>query len=355
MTNKTRYSRQITLPEIGEQGQLKLLNARVLVIGAGGLGCPVLQNLAAAGVGSLGIVDGDVVDETNLHRQLLYTLKDCGNSKAETAKKTILELNPEINVNVFRDFFTTENAFRIVQDYQIIIDCTDTIAVRYLINDVAVFKKIPVVYASIYKFQGQVSVFNYKNGPSYRCLFPEQESLKVVPNCVESGVLGVLPNTLGAFQATEVLKIILEIGEVLSGKLLVYDALHFQTQIIEFARNPKAIEKGFINGSQLLNSKKTIKNLSPEAFLEKCNQAGIIVIDVRELEETPEFKRENSIQIPLKELEEYSKKLDKNKEIVLFCQTGQRSEAAMNYLQNSGFIGVFHLAKGIESLKNKLQ
>lgn len=355
MTNKTRYSRQITLPEIGEQGQLKLLNTRVLVIGAGGLGCPVLQNLAAAGVGTLGIVDGDLVDETNLHRQLLYTLKDCGNSKAETAKKAILELNPEINVNVFRDFFTTENAFEIVQDYQIIVDCTDTIAVRYLINDVAVFKKIPVVYASIYKFQGQVSVFNYKNGPSYRCLFPEQENLNSVPNCVESGVLGVLPNTLGVLQATEVLKIILEIGEVLSGKLLVYDALHFQTQIIEFARNPKAIEKGFINGSQLLNSKKTIKNLSPEAFLEKCNQAGMIVIDVRELEETPDFKRENVIQIPLKELEEYSKQLDKNKEIVLFCQTGQRSEAAMNYLQNLGFVGVFHLAKGIESLKNKLQ
>ena len=355
MTNAKRYSRQIALTEIGESGQLKLQNARVLVIGAGGLGCPVLQNLAAAGVGNIGIVDGDVVDETNLHRQLLYTLKDCRNSKAETAKKAILEVNPEIKVNVFAEFFSNENAVEIVQDYQIIVDCTDTLAVRYLINDVAVVKKIPVVYASIYKFEGQVSVFNYKSGPSYRCLFPGQEGLNSVPNCIESGVLGVLPNTLGAFQSTEVLKIILEIGEVLSGKLLIYDALHFQTQIIDFVRNTKAIEKGFVNGSKLLNSKKTNESLSPEAFLEKCNQPGIVVIDVRELEEIPEFKGENVIQIPLNELEDYSKKLDKNQEIVLFCQTGQRSQAALNYLKNSGFVCVFHLGKGIESLKKQLQ
>ena len=351
----TRYSRQIVLQEIGEAGQLKLQNARVLVIGAGGLGCPVLQNLAAAGVGTIGIVDGDVVDETNLHRQLLYTLKDCGKSKVEVAKKVILELNPEIKVNVYRDFFGTQNAFEIVSDYQIIVDCTDTLAIRYLINDVAVVKKIPVVYASIYKFQGQVSVFNYKNGPSYRCLFPEQEGLNTVPSCVESGVLGVLPNTLGTLQATEVLKIILEIGTVLSGKLLIYDALHFQTQTIDFARNPKAIEKGFINGSQLLNRKKTNESLSPEAFLEKCQQLEIIVIDFRELDEKPEFKGTNVIQIPLSRLEEYSKKLDKNQEIVLFCQTGQRSQTALNYLKKSGFVGVFHLGRGIESLKNQIE
>jgi sulfur-carrier protein adenylyltransferase/sulfurtransferase len=355
MINKTRYSRQIALKEIGESGQLKLQNASVLVIGAGGLGCPVLQNLAAAGVGTIGIVDGDVVDESNLHRQLLYTLKDCGKSKVEVAKNAIVQLNPNINVTVFPEFFNTKNAFEIVQDYQIIVDCTDTLAVRYLINDVAVLKKIPVVYASIYKFEGQVSVFNYKNGPSYRCLFPEQEGLNTIPNCVESGVLGVLPNTLGAFQATEVLKIILEIGEVLSGKLLIYDALHFQMQIIDFARNPKAIEKGFINGSQLLKTKKANENLSPEAFLAKCNQSGMIVIDVRELNEMPQFKKENVIQIPLSELEGYSKKLNKNQEILLFCQTGQRSQTALNYLQKSGFVGVFHLAKGIESLKNQFQ
>jgi molybdopterin/thiamine biosynthesis adenylyltransferase/rhodanese-related sulfurtransferase len=350
-----RYSRQMILPEIGELGQQKLQDARVLVIGAGGLGCPVLQNLAAAGVGTIGIADGDVVDETNLHRQLLYTLKDCGKSKAETAKKAVFELNPEINVIAFSEFFTAENAKRIIDDYEIIVDCTDAIAVRYLINDVAVAKRIPMVYASIHKFEGQVSVFNYKNGPSYRCLFSEQEGLSAVPNCAESGVLGILPNTLGTLQATEVLKIILEIGTVLSGKLLIYDALHFQTQIIDFAKNPKEIEKGFINGTMLLNSKKTNEDLTPEAFLEKCNQLGIVVIDVRESHETPDFKGNNVIRIPLGKLEDYSKKLDKNQEIVLFCQTGQRSLAAMNYLKKSGFVGVFHLGRGIESLKNQIQ
>lgn len=355
MKDNNRYSRQIALPEIGEEGQLKLQNASVLVIGAGGLGCPVLQNLAGAGVGTVGIVDGDAVDETNLHRQLLYTLKDCGKSKAETAKNAIQGLNPEIKVNVFRDFFSAQNAFEIVQDYQIIVDCTDTLAVRYLINDVAVLKKIPVVYASIYKFEGQVSVFNYKNGPSYRCLFPEQEGLNGVSNCVDSGVLGVLPNILGVLQATEVLKIILEIGTVLSGKLLIYDALHFQTQIIDFAKNPKAIEKGFINGSLLLNTKKEIEHLSPKVFLEKCSQQGMIVIDVRESDEMPEFKGNNVIRIPLSELETYSRKWDKNQEIVLFCQTGQRSLAAMRLLKNSGFVGVFHLGRGIESLEKQIE
>lgn len=353
--NSKRYSRQMILPEIGEIGQQKLLDARVLVIGAGGLGCPVLQNLAAAGVGNIGIVDGDVVDETNLHRQLLYILKDCGNSKAETAKKAILKLNPEVNVKVFSEFFTAQNAARIVEGYQIIVDCTDAIAVRYLINDVAVAKRIPVVYASIHKFEGQVSVFNYKNGPSYRCLFPVQEGLNMVPNCAVSGVLGVLPNTIGMLQATEVLKIILEIGEVLSGKLLHYDGLHFQMQVISFSKNPKAIEKGIINGIKLLNSKSPNVDLSPEHFFEKCNQSGIVVIDVRELDETPEFKANNVIRIPMRELEDYCRKLDKNQEIVLFCQTGQRSQAALNYLMKSGFVRVFHLGKGIKSLKKQLQ
>lgn len=355
MEKTTRYSRQIILPEVGELGQQKLQDARVLVIGAGGLGCPVLQNLAAAGVGTIGIVDGDEVDETNLHRQLLYTLKDCGTSKVEVAKKAISELNPEIEVNIFSEFFSTQNAFEIVQDYQIIVDCTDSIAVRYLINDIGVTKRIPIVYASIHKFEGQVSVFNYKNGPSYRCLFPEQEGLNAVPNCAISGVLGVLPNTLGTLQATEVLKIILEIGTVLSGKLLIYDALHFQTQIIDFIKNPKAIEKGFINGSQLLNNKKTKEILSPEAFLEKHNQSGIVVIDVRELEEMPEFKGTNVIQIPLNELEKYSKKLDKNQEIVLFCQTGQRSQIALNFFKKAGFVKVAHLDRGIHTIEKIIQ
>lgn len=357
MKNTTRYTRQIALAEIGEMGQQKLLNARVLVIGAGGLGCPVLQNLAAAGVGTIGIVDGDMVEETNLHRQLLYTLNDCGNSKAVTAAQKIQELNPEVSVDVFAEFFNEQNAAKIVQDYDIIVDCTDTIGVRYLMNDVAVAKRIPVVYASIYKFEGQVSVFNYKNGPSYRCLFPEAGGLKTTPNCVTTGVLGVLPNTLGAFQATEVLKMILEIGEVLSGKLLIYDALAYQTQVVSFARNPKQIEIGIRNGLTLLRQQTAIpaSDLNPEDFWIKRQQAAILLIDLRTAGEEPSFNHSNTINVPFEAFEHYSKQLDKNQEILLFCQSGLRSQAAVNYLRREGFTQVFHLKKGIQSLKNQFQ
>lgn len=355
MKNTKRYSRQIALPEIGVLGQQKLQDAQVLVIGAGGLGCPVLQNLAASGVGSIGIVDGDLVEETNLHRQLLYTLKDCGKSKAITAANAVQELNPDVKVCVFNEFFNAQNAFEIVGDYQIIVDCTDTIAVRYLINDVAVAKKIPVVYASIYKFEGQVSVFNYKNGPSYRCLFPETKSLKTVPNCVALGVLGVLPNTLGVFQATEVLKIILEIGSVLSGKLLIYDGLHYQTQLIDFEKNPKAIEKGYINGLGMKrSSEKVSTDLSEEVFLEKCYQDNCLVIDIRETYEEPEWKGSSVVKVPLAALENYCKLLDKNQEIVLFCQSGQRSQLAVTYLKKEGFTKLSHLEKGIQSLSTTI-
>lgn len=344
MQNNTRYSRQIILPEVGELGQQKLQNARVLVIGAGGLGCPVLQNLVMAGVGHIGIVDGDVVDESNLHRQSLYTISDVGKSKVVVAKRVLQALNPEVDIVVFPEFFDS-NTVAMVEKYQIIVDCTDAIGVRYLINDVAVAKRIPVVYASIHKFQGQVSVFNYQNGPSYSCLFPGKEEGITIPSCEMSGVLGVVPQTLGSFQATEVLKIILGVGEVLSGKLLLYDALRGQTQMMTFAKNQKAIEKGIINGNKILNTKKKHNGLNAIAFLEKCNHPEIVVIDVREVEELPEYKGTNIIQVPLGQLAEYSKNLDKNQEILLFCQTGQRSLVAMQYLEKSGFNSVFHLEK----------
>lgn len=350
--NTTRYSRQIILPEIGILGQQKLQNARVLVIGAGGLGCPVLQNLATAGVGFIGIVDGDVVEETNLHRQMLYTLKDCGKGKSVTAAEAIQELNPDVKIRVFNEFFKKENAFEIVGDYQIIVDCTDTIGIRYLINDVSIVKNIPVVYASIYKFEGQVSVFNYKNGPSYRCLFPQTESLGSVPNCIASGVLGVLPNTLGSFQATEVLKIILEIGKVLSGKLLLYDGLHYQTQLIDFNKNPAAIEEAIANGLMILQQNSNIvnENISVATFIEKCRQDNCLVIDIREDYEEPKWEAPNVVNIPISFLENYRNQLDENKEIVLFCQSGQRSALALAYLKKEGFTKLSHLENGIESI-----
>ena len=220
-----RYERQIIMPEIGVFGQLKLAEAKVLIIGVGGLGCPVLQNLAAVGVGKIGIVDGDVVEETNLHRQFLYGLSDCGRSKVVVAAEVMSKQNPETVIIQYLDYFDKQNCFEIASDYQIIVDCTDNIATRYLINDVAVVKGIPMVYASIHKFEGQLSVFNYQNGPTYRCLFPEDERSEAIPSCNDSGVLGVVPNILGTLQANEVLKIILGIGEVLSNKLLLYNSL----------------------------------------------------------------------------------------------------------------------------------
>ena len=352
-----RYSRQIILPEIGVLGQQKLRYASVLVIGAGGLGCPVLQNLAAAGVGFIGIVDGDVVEETNLHRQLLYTLRDCGKSKALTAAEAVMELNPYVKVRVFNEFFNTQNAFEIVGDYQMIVDCTDTIGVRYLINDISIVKNIPVVYASIYKFEGQVSVFNYKNGPSYRCLFPQAENLGVAPNCVASGVLGVLPNTLGSFQATEVLKIILEIGTVLSGKLLLYDGLHNQTQLIDFNKNTAAIEEGLAIGLaiQQQNSNIVNENIAAATFMEKHHEDNCLVIDIREAYEEPKLKASNVVNVPISFLEDYCKQLDKNTEIVLFCQSGERSQLALAYLKKEGFTKLSHLENGIQSIKIQLE
>ena len=232
-----RYERQIVMPEIGILGQLKLAKAKVLIIGVGGLGCPVLQNLAAVGVGKIGIVDGDVVDETNLHRQFLYSLSDCERNKVAVAAEVVSKQNPETEIIPYSDYFTKENALEIISDYQIIVDCTDNIPTRYLISDMAVAKGIPMVYASIHKFEGQLSVFNYQNGPTYRCLFPEDERSEAIPSCNDSGVLGVVPNILGTLQANEVLKIILGIGEILNGKLLLYNSLDNDFQTIEFQKD----------------------------------------------------------------------------------------------------------------------
>ncbi|MCG9791266.1 HesA/MoeB/ThiF family protein [Flavobacterium algicola] len=346
-----RYNRQIILPEVGDIGQQKLRKARVLVIGAGGLGCPVLQNLTAAGVGYIGVVDGDVVEESNLHRQLLYNHKHIGQSKAAVAAEVIAEMNPDVEIKSYKQFFNRKNAMETVVDYDIIVDCTDTIAVRYLINDVAVYHKIPVVYASIYRFEGQVSVFNYNNGPCYRCLFPEKEGVQQTPNCEVMGVLGVLPNTLGAFQATEVLKIILGIGDVLSGKLMLYDALQFHTQIINYARNAKQIEKSYINGSLLYNQKQELEELDENTFLEKIKQKNVIVLDVRQANSPALIVGENVMQVPLEKLETYCQAMDKSAAVILFCNTGQRSLMGLELLKKQGFETVFHLEKGIQSVE----
>ncbi|HWR94587.1 MAG TPA: HesA/MoeB/ThiF family protein [Flavobacterium sp.] len=350
-----RYIRQIALPEIGLRGQQLLHDAKVLVIGAGGLGCPVMQQLAAVGVGTVGIVDGDCIEESNLHRQILFTTEDCGKNKAVTASEKLAQINPDVITKVYAEFFTVTNANLISNDYDIIVDCTDTITSRYLINDISLVKNIPMVYASIHKFEGQVSVFNYKNGPSYRCLFPENETKKDVPNCVTSGVLGVLPNTLGMIQTTEVLKIILGIGEVLSGKLLLYNALNCQTQLIEYAKNQVEIKRGNERGKRIaieINSR--ILELERNQFFEKANTPNCLLIDVRESHEQPRLTFENVLEIPLKNLEVQIENIDKNHEIILFCQSGKRSQFALEIFKGKGFSKLSHLKNGIQSLELKL-
>src|ERR1035437_3341330 len=248
-----RYARHLILPEIGIEGQEKLKQAKVLVVGAGGLGCPVLQYLAAAGVGTIGMVDDDVVDETNLQRQSLFSNEDIGRKKAEVAKEKLSKLNPHIILTSDPLHLTSANALEIISHYDLVIDGSDNFPTRYLVNDACVMLNKPLVFGSIFKFEGQVSVFNYKNGPTYRCLFPEPPVDS--PNCAEIGVLGVLPGIVGTIMANEALKIILCIGEVLSGKLFVLDALNFQTQVISFEKNPENLKiKSLIDYEELCAS-----------------------------------------------------------------------------------------------------
>ncbi|WP_338407938.1 HesA/MoeB/ThiF family protein [uncultured Flavobacterium sp.] len=351
-----RYNRQTELPEIGILGQEKLTNAKVLIIGAGGLGCPVLQNLVAAGVGHIGIMDGDVVEETNLHRQFLYTLADCGKNKATIATDAVFKQNPEIKVIPYSFHFAKKNAFEIISDYQIIVDCTDDIATRYLINDVSLAKKIPVVYTSIHKFEGQLSVFNYKSGPTYRCLFPENEKENMSPNCSNTGVLGVLPNTLGVLQANEVLKIILEIGEILSGKLLIYNSLNSKFENINFKKNPTEIEKGLQNGFKILNTLtiNEVKIVNSTNLFEEITHQNSLVIDIRETYEKPRLDLQKINNVPLSQLDDFLKNTDRNQKIILFCQNGTRSKLTGDYLIKKGFTNLFHLQNGIDALKKNI-
>ncbi|NHN24115.1 hypothetical protein FIA58_000365 [Flavobacterium jejuense] len=350
MEHSKRYARQMALPEIGSLGQQKILNAKVLVIGAGGLGCPVLQMLAASGVGTLGIVDGDVVDITNLHRQLLYTTDDCGTKKVDAAANAIHKINSDVKVNVYPEFISENNIATIVKGYEILLDCTDTIATRYLINDISVHLGKPMIYASIHKFEGQISVFNYQNGPTYRCLFPEKNSYEV-PNCVTTGVLGVLPNTLGMLQATEALKIILEIGEVLSGKLLIYNALNLSFNELEFSLNEEQIHIGTKKGKQLESSNMQNHEVSKELFLDFCSNENYTIIDLREVHEIPKLDYKNIINISFLEIENHLSNFNKDQPIILFCQSGIRSKKAVDLFLENGFTNITHLQKGIQNVQ----
>ncbi len=347
-----RYQRQIALSEIGITGQQKLTAAKVLVVGAGGLGCPVLQNLAAAGVGTIGVVDGDLVEESNLNRQFLYRNSDCGKSKASAAAASVINQNPNTNVIPFTSDFNSNNAFEIVDGFQIIVDCTDNLPTRYLINDVALAKGMPMVYASIHQFEGQLSVFNYQNGPTYRCLFPEKANLESI-SCEDAGVVGVIPNLLGVMQANEVLKIILGIGAVLSGKLWLYDGLQALSQIIFIEKNPLEIQHGLQIGLALRKQTqhKEVNAIDAGDFLAAIENEENIIIDLQDDFEEPNLNLPNIQKVPIDQLEKYLESIDKNQKIILLCQYGNKSQLAANYILKMGYNRVSHLHRGIAALE----
>ena len=345
----SRYNRHIILSEIGQQGQDKLSNAKVLVIGAGGLGCPVLQYLTGAGIGTLGIIDFDLVSESNLQRQVLFGTSVLGINKAIAAKKRLEDLNNTITINAYPEKLTHKNSIALFKNYDIIVDGTDNFETRYLVNDASILAEKSLVYGGIYKFEGQVSVFNYNNGPSYRCLFPTPPEKGSVPNCSEIGVLGVLPGIIGTMQANEVLKIILELGNVLSGKVLYYNALTAQTTNLKIHKSETEIQK-------VKESKTYFETLDEEVICtvsipeisikEAYKNKNIQFIDVREFHEQPKIADLNPLYLPLSELENNLDKINSDKTNVIFCQAGIRSKSAVSILQKHRINNSYSIKEG---------
>lgn len=337
-----QYNRHLILDKIGEKGQLKLKQAKVLVIGAGGLGCPVLQYLAAAGVGIIGIIDDDVVDQSNLQRQILYTVDDIGKSKAAIAASRLSKLNPFVQFHIYEEKLTNQNAVSLFEKYDVIVDGSDNFATRYLTNDAAVLTQKPLVYGAIFKFEGQVSAFNYQGSATYRCLYPTPPKPEESPNCSEIGVLGVLPGIIGSLQANETIKIICGIGEVLANKLLMYDTLSMRQMILKFEKTDKAeltdLEKDyeFFCG---------IKTATHEITLEELqNNLSIYnLLDVRE-----DWEREQhhigGQHIPLGELQQRYQEIQTDTPLVVYCKSGMRSQRAIDFLEqefeNTTFINL---------------
>lgn len=365
----SRYSRQLLLPEVGAEGQRRIRAARVLCIGAGGLGSPAALYLAAAGIGTLGLVDADQVDASNLQRQILYGTDDVGKAKTERAEARLRSLNPEVAIVVHDARFTSANAEQIVADYDIVIDGSDNFPTRYLSNDVCVFAKKPNIYGSVFRFEGQASVFApHLGGPCYRCLFPEPPPPGAAPSCAEAGVLGVLPGIIGLIQATEALKLIVGAGDSLAGRLLHFDALKMKFREFNLRRDPQCPVCGdnptisapidyeqFCAGPEndvpdWFAAPEEVPAMSVRELKERmeCGEE-LVVIDVREPYEYEAARIEGSRLIPLGEIESRLSELPRNKMIVLHCHHGGRSEHAARLLQQAGFKNVVNLAGGIDA------
>ena len=361
-----RYSRHLIIPEFNIEGQRKLKQAKVLIVGTGGLGAPLLQYLSAAGVGTIGLVDFDVVEPSNLQRQVLFTLDDVGKSKVQAAKERIESQNPYINIKTYNVALTSENALDIMKDYDIVADGTDNFPTRYLVNDASVMLNKVNVYASIFRFEGQLSVFNYtdKNGiigPNYRDLFPTPPPPGLVPSCAEGGVLGVLPGILGSLQANEVIKVITGLGETLSGRFFIIDALSFETRTLKLARNKSNPLNGeyptlteLVDYEQFCGMKsveeepeRDVREISVKELKEWVDKrSDFQLIDVREQYEY-DIANISGQLIPLGIITDHVDKIDADKQVVIHCRSGKRSADAIEALQKKGFNNLYNLKGGI--------
>jgi molybdopterin/thiamine biosynthesis adenylyltransferase/rhodanese-related sulfurtransferase len=364
-----RYSRHLIMPEVALDGQKKLKKARVLTIGAGGLGSPLAMYLAAAGIGTIGIVDFDVVDESNLQRQIIHGTSDLGRPKMESARDRIQDINPNVKVEAFEEALTSENALAIFEDFDVIVDGTDNFPTRYLVNDASVLTGKPNVYGSIFRFEGQASVFYAEEGPCYRCLYPEPPPPGLVPSCAEGGVLGILPGAIGTIQATETVKLILGIGEPLIGRLLLYDALSMRFREMKLRKDPgcpvcgenptvtELIDYQEFCGIPQANARAQtgeVPEITVGELKEKLdNGEDVFVLDVREPHEY-EVANIGARLIPLGELPERLVELNQNGNLAVHCKTGGRSARAVKLMQEAGFQNVYNVKGGITAWSEEI-
>ena len=359
-----RYSRHLIMPEVGMDGQLKLKNAKVLCIGTGGLGAPLGVYLAAAGVGRIGLVDFDVVDNSNLQRQILFGTKDVGRPKIAAAADRLRDLNPTIQIDTHEVRLTSENALDLFKDYDIIVDGTDNFPTRYLVNDACVLLGKPNVYGSIFRFEGQATIFAYPGGPCYRCLYPEPPPPGLVPSCAEGGVLGVLPGIVGSIQAAETLKLILQTGDSLVGRLLLFDALAMKFRELKLRKNPECPACGDpqhrtitklidyeefcgIRGEEAPAIASTVPEIAPKELKSRLDKGDdLFILDVREPHEYQICNLGGKL-IPLGEISRRAHELDSSREIVVHCRSGKRSAEAAEFLRSAGFRKLLNLKGGI--------
>jgi len=360
-----RFNRHIILPQVGLEGQEKLKQAKVLCIGAGGLGSPISLYLAAAGVGTMGLVDFDVVDESNLQRQIAHATADIGRPKVESARDKLIGINPFMAVNLHGDGIKRNNVRDIVRGYDIVVDGTDNFPTRYLVNDACVLEDKPLIYASIFQFEGQATVFHYRNGPCYRCLYPEPPPPGLVPSCAEGGVLGVLPGVIGVIQATETIKIILNQGTTLAGRLLLYDAMDMKFREVKLRRDPdcpacgnhpvihEVVEYEQFCGlppTEVEEEKEMLAedDITPAQLKQMLDEnPNLFILDVREPHELAICRIEGTWEIPLGQVPRRFAEAPKDRDVVVHCKLGGRSAQAVEFLKSQGYTRVKNLAGGI--------